>query len=190
MEFFCLLQILLVWSHWAWSRGKYPQSKSPLPPSITPTGPPNARVSTTRRTAGRPPMTPSGSGYRSVVFAYIRGQGFVFFVENSMKWKMMSHWPSFQSLISKCAYAHSLTEKRCSSVWTWLYRWDLAHIWSEYCSLICTTSLHVTGPQKEKKNISQRALFIEICLSSTVDISYLHWEIWRSGLQSLNVEIE
>lgn len=46
--------------------------------------------------------------------------------------------------------AHSLMEKRCS-LWTWLYCWDLAHIWLEYCSLICTTSLHVTHRMKGEK---------------------------------------
>lgn len=66
MEFFCCRQISPAWSPWAWSPGRSPRSRSPHPPSTTPAGRPSAPVSTTRRTAGRPRMTPSGSGYRSV----------------------------------------------------------------------------------------------------------------------------
>lgn len=66
MEFFCSRQVLPAWSRWAWSRRRSPRSGSPPPPSTTPAGPLNARASTTRRMAGRPRTTPSGSGYRSV----------------------------------------------------------------------------------------------------------------------------
>lgn len=66
--FFCSWQRFSVWSLLVWSRGRSPRSRSPPPPSITPTGPPNDRVSTTMRTAGRRPTTPSGSGSRSVRF--------------------------------------------------------------------------------------------------------------------------
>lgn len=68
---------------------------------------------------------------------------------------------------------------RSSSSPTWLYRWELAHIWSEYCSLICTSSLHIRGTQKEKKWANMHYLLI--CLSSTVDISHLHCKIWHTG---------
>lgn len=54
---------------------------------------------------------------------------------------------------------------------------DLARIWSEYCSLICTTFT-----LKKKQEITQHALFIETCLSSAVDIFFcLHCEIWRTA---------
>lgn len=59
-------QILLVWSHWAWSLEKFPLTRSPLPPSITPTGPLNVPALTTRKMAGHPQMTTCGSGYRWV----------------------------------------------------------------------------------------------------------------------------
>lgn len=87
--FSCLWQRLPVWSRWAWSRERFPRSRSPPPPSTTPTGRPSARVSTTRRTAGRPRTTPSGSGYRSVTSLEVGGRT-----------EVMSHWCSFGSLIS------------------------------------------------------------------------------------------
>lgn len=65
----CLMpfQIFTACSLWAWSQETSPRSKSPPPPSTTPTGPTNALASTTRRTAGHRPTTPWGSGYRSAV---------------------------------------------------------------------------------------------------------------------------
>lgn len=71
MDFLCPLQLSPVWSHWGWSQGRFPQSRSAPPPSTTPTGPLNARASTTRRTAGRPPTILSGSGYRSVQVTHV-----------------------------------------------------------------------------------------------------------------------
>lgn len=187
MDFFCFWQISLAWSHLAWSLGKFPRSRSAPRPSITPTGPPNARVSTTRRTAGRPQTTPSGSGYRSVMFVYSM---FIFLwrILEILATEITSHRSSFvlESDLNVCSFM----EKRCSSVWTWLYRWDLAHIWSEYCSLICTTFSARYKDTEGKKKIRQHALFIEICFSCTVDMSCLHCGIWRSSRQSLKVEIE
>lgn len=87
--FSCLWQRLPVWSRWAWSRERFPRSRSPPPPSTTPTGRLSARVSTTRRTAGRPRTTPSGSGYRSVTSLEVGGRT-----------EVMSHWFLFGSLIS------------------------------------------------------------------------------------------
>lgn len=154
---FCVWQILLVWSHWAWSPGKFPQSRLVPPHSTTPTGRLNARDSTTTRTAGRPQTTLSGSGYRSEMFGYVTVKEISFFMESSRshtglkKNRNYVTLVSFSSLISKWTYAHSLVEKQCLSIWSWLHRWDLAHIWSEYCSLICTTSLHVIETRDEKK---------------------------------------
>lgn len=148
-----------MWSRWAWSRERFPRSRSPPPPSTTPTGRPSARVSTTRRTAGRPRTTPSGSGYRSVTSLEVGGRT-----------EVMSHWFLFcksdlRSVGRRKARSPRFEPCRTSR--------DLARIWSEYCSLICTTFT-----LKKKQEITQHALFIETCLSSAVDIFFcLHCEI-------------
>ena len=181
MDFFCSWQISLAWSHLAWSRGKFPRSRSAPPPSTTPTGRPNARVSTTRRTAGRPQTTPYGSGSRFVYIFFSCGE----FLKFSRP-KLCHVAPRFrvwsQRLLTRGETVFlrlNLTRTAETELTSGL---NIVHSF-------VPLSLHVIRTQKENKKIRQHALFIETCPFCTADMSGLRCGIWRSSWQSLSVEM-
>lgn len=134
MEFLCLWQILLVWSHWAWGRGKFLQTRSAPPRSTTPTGPLNAHVSITRRTAGRPQMTPSESGYRSVSFGCVKSQGTNFHGEF-----LRSNWVRKMKLCHILVLILESDLKMCVALLTHSWR-NGAHCELDYTAEILLTS--------------------------------------------------
>lgn len=146
MEFFCSGQILPAWSRWAWSHGRSPRSRSPHPPSITPAGRPSALVSTTQRTAGRPRMTPSGSGYRSVDVLPPR-----------LLWIMEGRHAASSSLSLSSAslgFCCGVSALRlgCFQAET------LLTSGLNIVPLICSTSLQITGALRKESQISRHAI--------------------------------